>query len=235
MKPRALLITGVVGATMVFGAGLASAAGVVETLKNDSRFTIFAKALEQAGYAETLAEDGPYTIFAPTDEAFDRLPRTTVDELLNESYAQDLEALIGYHVVNETLRIEPLIGRSVEVETSIGDSERLTLEGTYDEQVYVVPVTLKLVERDGALLAESTRSDQPAFTVRANTDADPEDAMSAEQKDRLFIFPARIVERQIEADEAVIHAIDAVLIPKEARYQIKWERKENQLGDQSGG
>jgi uncharacterized surface protein with fasciclin (FAS1) repeats len=237
MKASALLMAGAAGMTVALGANALSAAGIVETLKNQSGFETFAKALEQTDFAEMLEEDGTYTVFAPTDAAFARLPETTVEELMTEDFADELEALVGYHIVEGKLRIEPLIGKSIDIDTLL--DEPITLDGTHNQQLVVVPIDLELIEKDDVLYAESTRSDQPAIELQADADASPESApdatMNEQQKSRLILFPARITEPDIRADNGFIHAIDAVLLPKESRMMIKYERKENQLGDQSGG
>jgi uncharacterized surface protein with fasciclin (FAS1) repeats len=237
MKASALLMAGAAGMTVALGANALSAAGIVETLKNQSGFETFAKALEQTDFAEMLEEDGTYTVFAPTDAAFARLPETTVEELMTEDFADELEALVGYHIVEGELRIEPLIGESIDIDTLL--DEPITLDGTHNQQLVVVPIDLELIEKDEVLYAESTRSDQPAIEFQADADASAESApdatMNEQQKSRLILFPARITEPDIRADNGFIHAIDAVLLPKESRMMIKYERKENQLGDQSGG
>jgi uncharacterized surface protein with fasciclin (FAS1) repeats len=60
-------------------------------------FTTLAAALEAAGLVETLKGEGPFTVFAPTDEAFAKLPAGTVEALLQDKEA--LTAILTYHVV----------------------------------------------------------------------------------------------------------------------------------------
>ncbi len=60
-------------------------------------FTTLAAALEAAGLVETLKGEGPFTVFAPTDEAFAKLPAGTVEALLQDPEA--LAAILTYHVV----------------------------------------------------------------------------------------------------------------------------------------
>lgn len=60
-------------------------------------FTTLAAALEAAGLVETLKGEGPFTVFAPTDEAFAKLPEGTVEALLQDPEA--LAAILTYHVV----------------------------------------------------------------------------------------------------------------------------------------
>ena len=56
-------------------------------------------AVKAAGLVETLKGDGPFTVFAPTDEAFAKLPEGTVDTLLQPENQDQLVAILTYHVV----------------------------------------------------------------------------------------------------------------------------------------
>ncbi|MEJ2203418.1 MAG: fasciclin domain-containing protein [Gemmatimonadota bacterium] len=60
-------------------------------------FTTLATALEAAGLVETLRGEGPFTVFAPTDEAFAKLPAGTVEALLQDK--EKLTRILTYHVV----------------------------------------------------------------------------------------------------------------------------------------
>ncbi len=60
-------------------------------------FTVLAKALTVAGLVDALKAEGPYTVFAPTDEAFAKLPKGTLEGLLNDKEA--LTKILLYHVV----------------------------------------------------------------------------------------------------------------------------------------
>ena len=56
-------------------------------------------AVKAAGLAETLSGDGPFTIFAPTNEAFAKLPKGTVETLLKPENKDKLTSILTYHVV----------------------------------------------------------------------------------------------------------------------------------------
>lgn len=71
---------------------------IVETAVADGRFTTLAAALEAAGLIETLKGEGPFTVFAPTDDAFAKLPEGTVEALLADIPA--LTNILLYHVVS---------------------------------------------------------------------------------------------------------------------------------------
>jgi uncharacterized surface protein with fasciclin (FAS1) repeats len=89
---------------------------VVDTAVAAGQFKTLAAALEAAGLIEALKGDGPFTVFAPTDEAFAKLPAGTVDTLLKPENKEKLKAVLLYHVVpgNVTAgQVTKLNGRSV--------------------------------------------------------------------------------------------------------------------------
>ena len=72
---------------------------IVDTAVANGNFTTLAAALQAAGLVDTLKADGPYTVFAPTDEAFAKLPDGTVEMLLLPENKDKLVAILTYHVV----------------------------------------------------------------------------------------------------------------------------------------
>jgi transforming growth factor-beta-induced protein len=70
--------------------------------KNDS-FTILAKALEVTGLDKALDGSGEFTVFAPTDEAFRKLPKGTIEELLKPESKEKLTSILKYHVVGSAV------------------------------------------------------------------------------------------------------------------------------------
>ena len=72
---------------------------IVEVAVEAGMFNTLAAALEAGGLIETLKGDGPFTVFAPTDEAFAKLPAGTVEELLKPENKDKLVAILTYHVV----------------------------------------------------------------------------------------------------------------------------------------
>jgi uncharacterized surface protein with fasciclin (FAS1) repeats len=71
---------------------------IVDTAVEAGQFTTLAKALEATGLIETLKSEGPFTVFAPTDEAFAKLPAGTIESLLNNP--EKLKQILLYHVVS---------------------------------------------------------------------------------------------------------------------------------------
>ena len=62
-------------------------------------FTTLASLLETAGLVETLKGDGPFTVFAPTDDAFAKVPQETMDALAAADPEGALTDVLTYHVV----------------------------------------------------------------------------------------------------------------------------------------
>jgi uncharacterized surface protein with fasciclin (FAS1) repeats len=72
---------------------------IVDTAVAAGEFQTLVAALEAADLVETLRDDGPFTVFAPTDAAFAKLPDGTVEELLKPENIDRLAAILTYHVV----------------------------------------------------------------------------------------------------------------------------------------
>jgi transforming growth factor-beta-induced protein len=73
---------------------------IVDTAVADGRFKTLAAALGAAGLVETLKGEGPFTVFAPTDDAFAKLPAGTVETLLKPENLEQLKSILLYHVVS---------------------------------------------------------------------------------------------------------------------------------------
>jgi uncharacterized surface protein with fasciclin (FAS1) repeats len=72
---------------------------LIETALAANNFSTLATALGAAGLIETLKGDGPFTVFAPTDAAFAKVPQQTLDDLLQPENQQRLAAILNYHVM----------------------------------------------------------------------------------------------------------------------------------------
>ena len=77
----------------------AKAADIVDTAVEAGAFNTLVAAVKAAGLVETLKGEGPFTVFAPTDEAFAALPAGTVEDLLKPENKDKLTAILTYHVV----------------------------------------------------------------------------------------------------------------------------------------
>ena len=72
---------------------------VVDTAVAAGDFGTLVTAIKAADLVETLKGDGPFTVFAPTDEAFAKLPSGTLESLLKPENKQKLSSILTYHVV----------------------------------------------------------------------------------------------------------------------------------------
>ena len=72
---------------------------IVDTAVEAGSFKTLVAAVKAAGLVETLKGDGPFTVFAPTDEAFAKLPSGTIDSLLKPENKEKLVSILTYHVV----------------------------------------------------------------------------------------------------------------------------------------
>lgn len=73
-------------------------ADIVDTAINAGSFETLVAAVKAAGLVDTLKGKGPFTLFAPTDDAFAKLPKGTVDKLLKD--VPQLKKILTYHVVS---------------------------------------------------------------------------------------------------------------------------------------
>jgi uncharacterized surface protein with fasciclin (FAS1) repeats len=70
---------------------------VVQVASKSPDHTTLVKAVQAAGLVDALSNAGPFTVFAPTNAAFDKLPKGTVEDLLKPAKKGDLENILGYH------------------------------------------------------------------------------------------------------------------------------------------
>jgi len=84
---------------MVGGAAMYPTKNIVENAVNSKDHTTLVAAVKAAGLVETLEGKGPFTVFAPTNEAFDKLPKGTVETLVKPENKATLTKILTYHVV----------------------------------------------------------------------------------------------------------------------------------------
>lgn len=92
---------GLTAALMIAGPAFAGghSKDIVDTAVGAGSFGTLVAAVQAAGLVDTLKGDGPFTVFAPTDAAFAALPAGTVEELLKPENKDKLTAILTYHVV----------------------------------------------------------------------------------------------------------------------------------------
>ena len=84
---------------MVGGAAMYSTKDIVDNAVNSKDHTTLVAAVKAAGLVGTLKSAGPFTVFAPTNAAFDKLPKGTVEILLKPENKAMLTKVLTYHVV----------------------------------------------------------------------------------------------------------------------------------------
>ncbi len=94
---KSLLAAGVVLSLAVPATAATEKKDIVDTAVAAGSFTTLAKALGAAGLVDTLKGAGPFTVFAPTDAAFAKLPKGTLEKLLADK--KELTKILTYHVV----------------------------------------------------------------------------------------------------------------------------------------
>jgi uncharacterized surface protein with fasciclin (FAS1) repeats len=84
---------------MVGGAAMAPSKNIIENASNSKDHTTLVAAIKSAGLVETLSGPGPFTVFAPTNDAFAKLPKASVETLMKPESKAALAKLLTYHVV----------------------------------------------------------------------------------------------------------------------------------------
>jgi uncharacterized surface protein with fasciclin (FAS1) repeats len=117
-----------VGLAMSFSAAQAAEQDIVDTAVGAGSFDTLVAAVQAAGLVETLKGEGPFTVFAPTDEAFAALPEGTVETLLMPENRDQLVAILTYHVVPGRVMASDILGEEFAAQTVQGTP--VVLDGT---------------------------------------------------------------------------------------------------------
>ena len=100
---------------------------IVETAVTAGTFNTLVAAAKAAGLAETLSTGGPFTVFAPTDEAFAKLPKGTVEDLLKPENKDKLASILKYHVVSGRVYADQVV-KLTEANTLLGKTVAVKLD-----------------------------------------------------------------------------------------------------------
>lgn len=106
--------------TLPFTAARAETKDIVEVASGAGQFGTLVTAVKAAGLVDTLKGKGPFTVFAPTDEAFAKLPKGTVEDLLKPENKAKLTAILTYHVVPSKTMSGDIKGKKANVKTVQG-------------------------------------------------------------------------------------------------------------------
>jgi uncharacterized surface protein with fasciclin (FAS1) repeats len=93
-----LAASAVAAALLLTSAPARAASDIVDTAVAAGSFNTLVAAVKAAGLVDTLKGKGPFTVFAPTDDAFAKLPKGTVETLLKPENKKQLVSILTYHV-----------------------------------------------------------------------------------------------------------------------------------------
>lgn len=148
--------------TMVGGAAMYPSKNIVANAINSKDHTTLVAAVKAAGLVETLQGAGPFTVFAPTNEAFNKLPAGTVDNLLKPENKGQLTSVLTYHVIagniNSTTLMEWIAknGGTYTAKTVQGGELKFSMKGkmleVMDESGHSAMVTIKDVYQSNGVI-----------------------------------------------------------------------------------
>jgi len=101
---------------------------IVDTAVAAGSFTTLVAAVTAAGLVDTLKGEGPFTVFAPSDDAFAKLPAGTVDDLVKPENKDKLSAILTLHVLAGKVLAADIAGKTLTPASVNG--EVLSVEGT---------------------------------------------------------------------------------------------------------
>ncbi len=93
---------------------------IVDTAVANEQFSTLVAAVQAAGLVDTLKGDGPFTVFAPTNDAFAKLPAGTVANLLKPENKDQLVAVLTYHVLPGKVMAADIAGKTLSTATVQG-------------------------------------------------------------------------------------------------------------------
>ncbi|MEC9372504.1 MAG: fasciclin domain-containing protein [Planctomycetota bacterium] len=229
----------------VIQAGYGEKADIVDTAVSAGSFNTLVAAVKAAGLVDTLKGDGPFTVFAPTDEAFAKLPSGTIDRLLRPENKALLQSILTYHVVpgkvtadkvTKLSNAETANGQRVDIKVSNGTvmvdnakvvkTDIMTSNGVIHViDTVIMPATDDIVDTavsagsfntlatalKAAGLIDTLKGDGP-FTVFAPTDeafaklpaGTVESLLKPENKDQLIaVLTYHVAQGRVYSDEVV--------------------------------
>lgn len=146
----------------VGGAAMYATKNIVENAVNSKDHTTLVAAVKAAGLVETLQSAGPFTVFAPTNAAFDKLPASTVNSLVQPENKATLTKILTYHVVAGKLDAKAIAGLIKEgngtavLKTVSGGTLKASMQGNKlvltDEKGGMSTVTIKNVYQSNGVI-----------------------------------------------------------------------------------
>ncbi|MBL0926935.1 MAG: fasciclin domain-containing protein [Phycisphaerales bacterium] len=106
----------------------AEAKSIIETAKSTGKHNTLVAAIEAAGLADALSGKGPFTVFAPTDEAFAKLPKGTLEELLKPENKAKLADILKFHVIGDKVMAEQVLKMKESSKTLQGSTFKIEVK-----------------------------------------------------------------------------------------------------------
>ena len=123
---------------------------IVDVAAKAGTFKTLLAAAQAAGLAETLKSPGPFTVFAPTDDAFAKLPKGTVETLLKPENKEQLARILKHHVVPGKVMSKDIAGKRLAADTAAGT--KLAIDARRGVRVGGAHVTTADVEASNGVI-----------------------------------------------------------------------------------
>ena len=138
---------------MVGGAAMLRSMDIVDNAVNSADHTTLVAAVKAAGLVETLQGAGPFTVFAPTNAAFDKLPKGTVETLVKPENKMMLTSILTYHVVAGKLDSKAIMDK---MKAGNGSAELTTVAGG----------KLWIMKKDGKVWVKDEKGGVAEITIK---------------------------------------------------------------------
>jgi uncharacterized surface protein with fasciclin (FAS1) repeats len=117
----------------------------------NSDLSTLVSALQAADLAQTLKSEGEYTVFAPTNEAFNKVPKATLDNLMKPENKEQLQGLLKYHVLQGKMNAADVLAKIKEANNKL---DVTTLNGE----------VLTLSEKGGKVMIKDAKGNMATVT-----------------------------------------------------------------------
>ena len=125
---------------------------IVAFLNNTEEHTVLLKIIEVSGLKEALSSNGSYTIIAPTDAAFEKLPKGTIEKLLLPESRALLKAIINYHIIPGNINTSSM---SRAISDNNGEANFKTLNGE----------TINAFIKEGIIVIEDVKGNESLIEI----------------------------------------------------------------------
>ena len=131
-------------------AGGHGAKDIVDTAAANENFSTLVAAVKAAGLVETLKGEGPFTVFAPTNAAIAKLPEGTVEDLLKPENKEQLIAVLTYHVLPGKVMAADIAGKKLSPKTVQGST--VDIDATNGVKIDGATVTTADIETSNGVI-----------------------------------------------------------------------------------